>query len=101
MSRNDEKGGKHHGGEFHREGHPLLSQGGVAGIELEGPLATGSRIHISGYTTDLEQIVDSMEVENKSIECASSGDRVALRVEDRVRENDAIYLVTEKELTAA
>jgi putative protease len=73
----------------------------VAGIELEGPLVTGSRIHISGHTTDLEQIVDSMEVENKSIECASSGDRVAIRVGDRVRENDAIYLVTEEELTAA
>jgi hypothetical protein len=74
---------------------------GVAGVELESPLGAGSRIHICGNTTDLEQIVDSMEMEHMPIEYASSGDRVAIHVDNRLRENDAIYLVTEDELTPA
>jgi putative protease len=78
----------------------FFSKIGVAGIELEYPLAKGNRIHINGYTTDLDQIVRSMEVGHKKIECAHPGDTVAILVEDKVRENDSIYLVTEEELTA-
>ena len=72
---------------------------GVAGIQLEYPLAKGNRIHINGHTTDLEQIVYSMEIERKKIECAQPGDNVAIHVDEKVRENDSIYLVTEEELT--
>ena len=73
---------------------------GVAGLELDCSLVKGDRIHINGHTTDLEQIVKSMEIAHSKIERAQPGQTVAIRVVDKVRENDSIYLVTEEELTA-
>ena len=63
----------------------------VAAIELSQPLRVGERIHIRGHTTDLEQAVDSMQIEHEPVEEAKPGDDVALHVDDHVRENDEIY----------
>ena len=73
----------------------------VAGIELESPLEKGDRIHINGHTTDVEQRVDSMEIDHAQIQIARPGDSVAIHVRGKVRPNDSIYLVTEEELTTA
>lgn len=63
----------------------------VAAVSLSGPLRVGDRIHIQGHTTDLEQGVESMEVEHAKVEEAKPGDDVALKVDDHVREHDRIY----------
>jgi translation elongation factor EF-1alpha len=63
----------------------------VAAVTLTATLKVGDRIHISGHTTDLEQSVDSMEVEHQKVESAGPGDDVALQVKDHVREHDSIY----------
>jgi len=63
----------------------------VAALHLDAPLEVGQRIHFKGHTTDLVQTVDSLEVEHQRVESASPGDDVALRVDDHVREHDAIY----------
>ena len=63
----------------------------VAAVTLTDTLRVGDRIHISGHTTDLEQTVESMEVEHASVETAGPGDDVALKVSDHVREHDRIY----------
>ena len=34
----------------------------VAGIDLTGTLKVGDKIHIKGHTTDMEFIVDSMQI---------------------------------------
>jgi putative protease len=51
----------------------------------------GERIHISGHTTDIEQTVDSMEVDHAKVESAGPGDDVALHVDGHVRDHDRIY----------
>jgi translation elongation factor EF-1alpha len=63
----------------------------VAAVSLTDTLRVGDRIHIKGHTSDLEQTVDSMEVEHQQVDAANPGDDVALRVDDHVREHDRIY----------
>ncbi len=70
--------------------HPV-----VAGIELTGTLKVGDRVHIKGHTTDLEFTIGSIQIDNASVSEAKSGDSVGVKVSDRVRSGDHIYLVTD------
>lgn len=65
---------------------------GVAIIHLDSPLKVGERIAIVGSTTDLEQDVKSMQVEYQNIEEAKAGDLVGLKVKDKVREGDTVFI---------
>ncbi len=67
----------------------------VAGIELTAPLKLGDRIHITGYTTDMELTVESMQINNVDVKEAKAGDAVGVKVSDRVRRGDTIYKVTD------
>lgn len=67
----------------------------VAAIKLLGTIKVGDTIHIKGATTDFEQEVESMQIENTSVEEAKSGESIGIKVEDRVRPNDKIYKVQE------
>ncbi|MFC1999862.1 translation elongation factor-like protein [Chloroflexota bacterium] len=66
----------------------------VAGIELTGDLKVGDKIHILGHTSDLELVVESMQVENENVEEGKAGDSVGIKVPDRVRRGDRVYKVT-------
>ena len=63
----------------------------VAVVELKLPLAAGDRIEIVGRNTHLEQTVESMQIEHKTVTSARSGQSVGLKVADRVREADLVY----------
>ena len=63
----------------------------VAAVTLNGPLAVGQRIHLRGHTTDLEQVVDSMQVDHAPVAAAGPGDDVAIHVNGHVREGDLIF----------
>ena len=63
----------------------------VAAVSLTDTLRVGDRIHIRGHTTNVEQSVDSMEVEHAKVDSAGPGDDVALQVTDHVREHDKIF----------
>lgn len=64
---------------------------GVAGIDLTAPLKVGDRIRIKGHTTDLEELVESIQVEHESVEEAKPGDKIGVKVADRVRGGDHVY----------
>jgi translation elongation factor EF-Tu-like GTPase len=66
---------------------------GVAGIDLTSTLKVGDRIHIRGHTTDLEEIVESIQVEHESVEEARAGDKIGVKVAERVRGGDHVYRV--------
>ena len=70
--------------------HPV-----VAGIEMTGTLKMGDKIHILGHTTDLEFVVDSMQINNVNVTEAKAGDSVGIKVSDRVRRGDTVYKVTD------
>ena len=65
----------------------------VAAIELTAPIKIGDKIHFKGATTDLEVVVDSMQVNNKPVQEAKPGDSVGIKVADRVRKGDLAYKV--------
>ena len=67
----------------------------VAGITLTATLKQGDKIHIKGYTTDMELIVDSMQIDNVDVKQAKAGDAIGVKVSERVRRGDIIYKVTE------
>ena len=70
--------------------HPV-----VAGIDMSGSLKVGDKIHIKGHTTDIEMEIASMQNDNANIEKAKKGDSVGIKVPDRVRPGDTVYLVTD------
>jgi len=67
----------------------------VAAIELTAALKVGDKIHIKGHTTDLELIVDSMQINNVDVKEAKAGDSVGVKVSERARGGDTVYKVTD------
>jgi len=68
---------------------------GVAGIELSDTLRVGDTIRIKGHTTDLQQVVASMQIEHQNVEEAGAGASVGVKVSERVRRGDHVYKVIE------
>jgi len=66
----------------------------VAGVELTGTLKVGDTIHIKGHTTDIEMVLESMQIDNVNVEKAGKGKSVGLKVPERVRPGDIIYVVS-------
>ena len=66
---------------------------GVGIIKLGAGLKPGDKIKIKGVKTDFEQVVDQMQLEHKSIELGEKGQEIGLKLAQRVREGDSVYLV--------
>ena len=66
---------------------------GVAVLTLTDTIRIGDSLHFLGHGTDFTQSVASMQIEHESVQSAKPGDDVALKVEQRVRPNDAVFRV--------
>jgi translation elongation factor EF-1alpha len=64
----------------------------VAAIELSETLAVGSTVSFEGATTNFEQRIDSMQIHNKAVKEAKAGEVVGIKVRERVREGDHVYI---------
>ncbi len=68
----------------------------VAAIEItEDTLSVGDTIHIKGHTSDFTQTVDSMQLEGASVQQASAGQSIGVKVTGHAREHDTVYKVTD------
>ena len=65
----------------------------VAVLALTDAIRVGDSLHFLGHGTDFMQTVGSMQIEHQPVESAKPGDDVALKVEQRVRPNDAVFKV--------
>ena len=65
----------------------------VAAIKLSASLKVGDKIHFKGHTTDFEQEVKGMQIEKEKIIKAKKGDHVGIKVAEKVRPNDKVFLV--------
>ena len=65
----------------------------VAAIKLSAGLKVGDKIHLKGNTTDFEEDVKSMQIEKDSVEKAKKGDHIGIKVSEKVRPNDIVFLV--------
>jgi putative protease len=65
----------------------------VAIIELTGELKIGDKVHIKGHSTDFEQDITSMQIDHANVEKAKKGDAIGIKVDQKVREEDEVYLI--------
>ena len=56
----------------------------------------GEIIHIKGHTTDLQQPIESIEIDHQSVQEATAGQIFGLKVLDHVREHDQIFKVSDQ-----
>ncbi len=73
----------------------FFAQPVVAGIGLRGALKVGDTIHIKGHTTDMEMVVESMQINNVNVTEAATGQAIGVKVPDRVRRGDKVYKIIE------
>jgi len=69
----------------------------VAVIKLTGALKIGDNVHFLGRNTDFEQEVASIQIEHESITAAESGNDVAIKIIQRVRRGDSVFLLTSED----
>ena len=68
---------------------------GVAGVQVTaGTLNVGDTIRIKGHTTDVTQVVGSIQLEHQSVQKADAGQTVGIMVKERVRRGDGVWKVT-------
>ena len=69
---------------------------GVAAIKITaGQLKIGDIVRFKGHTTDFQDEIQSMQVDNTPVEKAETGQLIGIKVKDRVRENDSVFKLTE------
>ncbi|MCX5694869.1 MAG: hypothetical protein NT014_07135 [Candidatus Omnitrophica bacterium] len=65
----------------------------AAVIKLKKPLSKGDTVKIKGHTTDLTQVVTSIQIDRVDIQTAKKGDEIGLKVISRVRQQDKVYKI--------
>ena len=65
----------------------------VAAIKLSSGLKVGDKVHIKGHTTDFEVKIGSIQIDRNTVKEAKKGDHIGIKVSDKVRPNDVVFLV--------
>ncbi|HQI81478.1 MAG TPA: translation elongation factor-like protein [Deltaproteobacteria bacterium] len=73
----------------------FFSKISVAGIQLSDTLKVGDKISIEGATTAFEENIESMQIDQKSVEVANAGDLIGIKVKDKTRVGDSVFLVVQ------
>jgi len=74
----------------------FFSKPSVAAVEVtKGSIKVGDVLRYKGHTTDFNEAVASMEMDNQPVEEAKVGDLIGIRVKERVRENDQVFKVSD------
>ena len=69
----------------------FFSKINVAVIDVASTISVGDKIFIKGPTTDIEQTIDSMEIEHEKVTNATAGQSIGMKVVAHVRENETVY----------
>lgn len=62
-------------------------------IKLDGKLKVGNKVRIQGGTTNFEQEISEMQLEHESIQEGKKGQEVGVKVKEKVREGDVVYIL--------
>lgn len=66
---------------------------GVAIIKFLKTVPVGARVKFWGATTNFEETISSMQFDHKEITEAKAGQEVGVKVSQKVREGDKVFLV--------
>jgi len=68
----------------------------VAALKVtKGSIKKGDILMYKGHTTDFTEEVKSLQIDNQPVDEARVGDMIGIKVEERVREKDAVYKVVD------
>jgi putative protease len=71
----------------------------AAELRIWDDLAVGDKIIIQGKTTgSITHTIDSMQIEGKSVDSVEKGCNVAIAMPEKVRENDFVYKLVERDI---
>ncbi len=66
---------------------------GVIALTLQAPVSVGQKIQVLGHTTNLQQTVDSMQIDHAPVTQAGLKDGVGIKIIGRARGGDHVYLL--------
>lgn len=62
-------------------------------IDLRDALKVGDKIHIKGHTSDFVEDISSMQIEHANVTEAQGGDKVGVKLSQKVHQHDKVYKV--------
>lgn len=65
----------------------------VGVIKLDDTLKVGDKVKIAGTTTNFEQTISEMQINKQNVQEAGSGQEVGVKVSDKVRTGDEVFVV--------
>ena len=54
-------------------------------------------MHIKGHTTDIKETVSSIQMEHEMFETAKKGDDIGLKVSQKFRDGDKVFVVADNQ----
>lgn len=69
----------------------FFARASIASIDLTDSLQVGDVIYIKGHTTDVQQLVESLQVNRRPVKEAHAGESVGVQVGSRCRKHDVVY----------
>ena len=67
----------------------------VAAIDVLDSINVGDKILFLGATTDFDMVIKSMQIEGENVDSVKKGQKVGIKVPERVRPTDEVYKITE------
>jgi hypothetical protein len=71
----------------------FYAQVGVIALTLQKPLRVGDRLNVLGHTTNIDQRVDSMQINHQAVQEAGPKDGVGIKVNGRSRRGDYVFVI--------
>ncbi|MEE8131468.1 MAG: hypothetical protein V3T98_00185 [Candidatus Paceibacterota bacterium] len=65
---------------------------GVAIVKFKKEVKLGETVNFKGAHTDFTQTIESMQYDHKEIEKAKKGQEVGIKVSEKVREGDEVFV---------
>jgi len=65
----------------------------VAAIEISGNLKLGDTLRFVGAGHDFTEVVDSMQVDGKNVASAKSGDKIGIKISEKINKGAKVYRV--------
>ena len=62
-------------------------------IKLDGKLKVGDKVRIEGGKTSFEQEISEIQLEHESIQEGKKGQEVGIKVSEKVREGNKVFLL--------
>lgn len=67
---------------------------GVAIVMLKAPLKVGDKVQFKGHAADFTQEIKQMQLNHQDIQAGGRNQEVGVKVDQRAREGDLVYLVS-------